>query len=99
MPSTERREADSSNGKKFRPEDEASYYLGDKFELGGVQFGNSGEAEEKQRNLTRFGEEVWNESDHLGVASTQLSPDDQSVFEKVKMKLAEQKVLDATEVS
>lgn len=62
MEKTPYRESDSKD-KKFAPEDEASYYLGDNFELGGVEYGWR---EEENRNRSRFGEKVWNEKDYIG---------------------------------
>lgn len=103
MSDPERRESDSSEKKNFRPEDEASYYLGDNFELGGVRFGNEdvsqGEEEEKQRNLSRFGKEVWNEKDQLGADSkAEKHPSDHSILEEVKASLHATPQRDASDI-
>lgn len=84
----------------FSPEDEASYYLGDHFELGGVDFGapESGEVEEKSRNLSRFGERVWNEKDYAGFGPRSYRRSDSDVFHEVCEALTDNPRLDASQI-
>lgn len=77
----------------FNPQDEASYYLGNSFEMGGVEFGTR---EEESRNLSRFGERVWNEKDYAGFGPRSYQKSDQDVFHEVCEALTDNPRLDAS---
>ena len=85
------REVDSFENSN--PGDEASYYLGNNFEMGGIDFGTR---EEEARNLSRFGERVWNERDYAGFGPRSYHRSDSDIFHEVCEALTDNPRLDAT---
>jgi hypothetical protein len=91
------REVDSSE--KFRNHDEANYYLGDNFEMRGVESGpHEGQIEEQNRNFSRFGERVWNAKDYVGFGPRDFQKSDQDIFHEVCEALTDNPKLDASEI-
>lgn len=77
----------------LNPQDEASYYLGNNFEMGGVEFSTQ---EEEARNFSRFGEKVWNEKDYVGHGPRSYQKSDQDIFHEVCEALTDNPRLDAS---
>jgi hypothetical protein len=89
-----------SDREKYNPQDEASYYEGENFELGGLDIDpdeEDGQREEEARNLSRFGEKFWNERDYVG-SSESLPVSDQRIFEAACESLKESPFVDAFEI-
>ena len=74
------RESDSSD--RFPPQDEAGYYLGDRFEMGGENFLGG----------------IANERDFAGVGPKGWSKSDEHLFENVCEALSDNHLLDASNI-
>lgn len=87
-----------SESENYNPQDEANYYEGDNFELGGIDISvekQDGQKEEEARNLARFGEKFWNERDYAGAGGSS-SVSDQRLFEAACEALKDNPFVDAS---